>query len=177
MRTTSGDIIHSIRAGCRHPMPLLSHPKPHPTHHPMICPCSHPKPHPTHHPIICPCSHPKPRPVPSRLSSPHTASHRLTPPHTTTHCSAFDTSPTPHYPHTNRTPYQAHTTPTPLQAYLMEDNSTCVHPPKPGEPLGPPGWGGAYKGSKPRCYASHDLGPKAQPQVTASSAVASVYRK
>ena len=113
-----------------------------------------------------------PRPIPALITS-----HRLTPPHTTTHCSAFDTSPTPHYPHTNRTPYQAHTTPTPLQAYLMEDNSTCVHPPKPGEPLGPPGWGGAYKGSKPRCYASHDLGPKAQPQVTASSAVASVYRK
>jgi protein glucosyltransferase len=47
--------------------------------------------------------------------------------------------------------------------YLMEDNRTCVHPPKPGERLGPPGWGGAYRGSKPRCYASHDRSPGAQP--------------
>ena len=31
-----------------------------------------------------------------------------------------------------------------------------------GERLGAPGWGGSYAGSKPRCYASHDLGPKAQ---------------
>ena len=45
----------------------------------------------------------------------------------------------------------------------MEDNSTCVHLPKPGQTLGPPGWGGSYAGSKPRCLASHDLGPKAQP--------------
>ena len=49
-------------------------------------------------------------------------------------------------------------------AYMMQDNATCVHPPKPGATLGPPGWGGAYAGSKPRCYASHDLGPKAQPE-------------
>ena len=49
-------------------------------------------------------------------------------------------------------------------AYMMEDNATCVHPPKPNEVLGPPGWGGSYAGSKPRCYASHDLGPKAQPK-------------
>lgn len=48
-------------------------------------------------------------------------------------------------------------------AYLTLDNSSCVRPPKPGEPLGPPGWGGAYRGSKPRCTASHDLAPKAQP--------------
>jgi len=48
-------------------------------------------------------------------------------------------------------------------AYMMEDNATCVHPPTPGEKLGPPGWGGAYAGSKPRCLASHDLMPRAQP--------------
>ena len=47
--------------------------------------------------------------------------------------------------------------------YMMEDNSSCVHPPAKGARLGPPGWGGSYAGSKPRCYASHDLGPKAQP--------------
>jgi hypothetical protein len=50
-----------------------------------------------------------------------------------------------------------------MQNYLMEDNATCVHPPAPGAALGPPGWGGSYAGSKPRCSASHDLGPKAQP--------------
>ena len=33
-----------------------------------------------------------------------------------------------------------------MRSYLMEDNSTCVHPPKPGEVLGPPGWGGACGG-------------------------------
>ena len=49
------------------------------------------------------------------------------------------------------------------QIYMMQDNATCVHPPKKGATLGPPGWGGSYAGSKPRCYASHDLGPKAQP--------------
>jgi len=47
--------------------------------------------------------------------------------------------------------------------YTMEDNATCVHPPRPGLPIKSPGWGGSYAGSKPRCYASHDLGPKAQP--------------
>ena len=50
-----------------------------------------------------------------------------------------------------------------MSAYLKEDNQTCVHPPEPGAKLGPPGWGGAYAGSKPRCYASHDLAPRAQP--------------
>ena len=44
-----------------------------------------------------------------------------------------------------------------MQAYKMEDNATCVHPIPPGTKLGPPGWGGAYAGSKPRCIASHDL--------------------
>ena len=29
---------------------------------------------------------------------------------------------------------------------------------------GSPGWGGAYRGSKPRCTASHDLAPAAQPE-------------
>ena len=51
-----------------------------------------------------------------------------------------------------------------MQAYKMEDNATCVHPIPPGTKLGPPGWGGAYAGSKPRCVASHDMGPKAQPE-------------
>jgi hypothetical protein len=46
----------------------------------------------------------------------------------------------------------------------MEDNTTCVHPPKPGAVLSGPGWGGSYAGSKPRCFASHDMGPKAQPE-------------
>ena len=50
-----------------------------------------------------------------------------------------------------------------LDAYLMRDNATCVHPPQPGARLGPPGWGGSYRGSKPRCYASHDRSPAAQP--------------
>ena len=27
-----------------------------------------------------------------------------------------------------------------------------------------PGWGGSYAGSKPRCFASHDMGKKAQPE-------------
>lgn len=50
-----------------------------------------------------------------------------------------------------------------LELYKNEDNSTCLHPPKQGEALRPPGWGGAYQGSKPRCTASHDLAPIAQP--------------
>ena len=47
--------------------------------------------------------------------------------------------------------------------YIAQDNSTCVHPPEPGAKLSAPAWGGSYMGSKPRCYASHDMGPKAQP--------------
>ena len=50
------------------------------------------------------------------------------------------------------------------QAYMMEDNATCIRPIPPGTALGPPGWGGAYAGSKPRCYASHDLNKIAQPE-------------
>jgi hypothetical protein len=51
-----------------------------------------------------------------------------------------------------------------LARYLTQDNSSCVHSPLNGAaPLGPPGWGGAYRGSKPRCYASHDRSPAAQP--------------
>ena len=76
-----------------------------------------------------------------------------------------------------------------LQLYLMHDNATCIHPPEPGARLGPPGWGGAYAGSKVRsaaarrtlgahshsprratfliwqvrCVASHDLRTPAQP--------------
>ena len=51
-----------------------------------------------------------------------------------------------------------------MAQYLMEDNATCLHPPPAGASLGPPGWGGAYRGSKPRCTASHDLAPIAQPE-------------
>lgn len=47
--------------------------------------------------------------------------------------------------------------------YMRGDNGTCVHPPAPNATLGPPGWGGSYIGSKPRCSASHDLSKKAQP--------------
>jgi len=47
--------------------------------------------------------------------------------------------------------------------YLKEDNDTCIHPIPAGATLGPPGWGGAYNGSKPRCLAGHDLNPRAQP--------------
>mmetsp|Transcript_7561 Transcript_7561/g.21386 ORF Transcript_7561/g.21386 Transcript_7561/m.21386 type:complete len:305 (-) Transcript_7561:405-1319(-) len=50
-----------------------------------------------------------------------------------------------------------------LNQFKTEDNSTCVRPIVPGTPLRPPGWGGAYAGSKPRCTASHDLRPIAQP--------------
>ena len=41
-----------------------------------------------------------------------------------------------------------------LENYLMKDNRTCVHPPPADAKLAGPGWGGAYRGSKPRCYAS-----------------------
>ena len=52
-----------------------------------------------------------------------------------------------------------------MEHYLMEDNSTCIRPIPQGKKLGPPGWGGAYRGSKPRCAASHDLRHFAQPDV------------
>ena len=42
------------------------------------------------------------------------------------------------------------------------DNATCTKPITAGTPLGPPGWGGSYAGSKPRCVASHDLRSFAQ---------------
>ena len=48
-----------------------------------------------------------------------------------------------------------------MNHYLMEDNATCIRPPP---KAGPPGWGGAYAGSKPRCAASHDLRSFAQPE-------------
>ena len=41
--------------------------------------------------------------------------------------------------------------------YVTEDNSTCLRPPQKGETLGPPGWGGAYKGTKVPCLAAHDI--------------------
>ena len=49
--------------------------------------------------------------------------------------------------------------------YLMEDNATCTRPIPPGAALGPPGWGGSYRGSKARCAASHDQRSFAQPDV------------
>ena len=50
-----------------------------------------------------------------------------------------------------------------MRHYLSEDNSTCIRPIAPGTALSAPGWGGAYKGSKVRCTASHDRLPRAQP--------------
>ncbi len=44
--------------------------------------------------------------------------------------------------------------------YITQDNSSCLRPPRPNEPLGPPGWGGAYRGTHPPCLASHDLSAK-----------------
>jgi len=52
-----------------------------------------------------------------------------------------------------------------LQHYRMEDNETCIHAIPAGKALGPPGWGGAYAGSKPRCEASHDQRSFAQPEI------------
>ena len=50
-----------------------------------------------------------------------------------------------------------------MRHYLTEDNSTCIQPIAKGATLSAPGWGGAYKGSKVRCTASHDRLPRAQP--------------
>jgi len=50
----------------------------------------------------------------------------------------------------------------PSLPYYSQDNNTCVHEIPKEAKLGPPGWGGAYAGSKPRCLASHDLNIKAQ---------------
>ena len=49
-----------------------------------------------------------------------------------------------------------------LQRYLTQDNATCLRLQR---PLRPPGWGGAYDGSKVPCLAAHDLRaePKACP--------------
>ena len=57
-----------------------------------------------------------------------------------------------------------------LRHYMTEDNASCIHPIKPGAKLGPPGWGGAYTGSKVRCVASHDLRSFAQPDACISYA-------
>jgi len=46
------------------------------------------------------------------------------------------------------------------QRYLTEDNSTCLRPPPPGAVLSAPGWGGAYRGDRAPCLASHDLTAK-----------------
>ena len=50
-----------------------------------------------------------------------------------------------------------------LQAYKMEDNATCIRPPK-ATTFGPPGFGGSYAGSKARCAAAHDQRKFAQPE-------------
>jgi len=52
--------------------------------------------------------------------------------------------------------------------YLTQDNSTCIQPVTPGAPLTAPGWGGAYRGSKVRCVASHDQRAIAQPHACTS---------
>lgn len=46
------------------------------------------------------------------------------------------------------------------ERYLTEDNSTCLRPPAAGQALGPPGWGGAHRGERAPCLASHDLSAK-----------------
>ncbi|KAL1511513.1 hypothetical protein AB1Y20_006321 [Prymnesium parvum] len=48
--------------------------------------------------------------------------------------------------------------------FILRDNSTCIRAIPPGTVFRPPGWGGAYNGSKPRCVASHDLRSFAQPK-------------
>ena len=55
-----------------------------------------------------------------------------------------------------------------INHFHAEDNATCIHPIAPGMRLGPPGWGGAYRGSKVRCEASHDLRSFAQPDACLS---------
>ena len=53
-----------------------------------------------------------------------------------------------------------------LNHFRMEDNGTCVRPVGKSE-WHYPGWGGAYRGSKVRCVASHDLRSFAQPDACA----------
>ena len=50
-----------------------------------------------------------------------------------------------------------------LQLYMMQDNATCIRPPA-GSSFSPPGYGGAYAGSKARCVAAHDQRVFAQPE-------------
>ena len=57
-----------------------------------------------------------------------------------------------------------------VKHFVTEDNATCVHPISPGAALKPPGWGGAYAGSKVRCTAGHDLRSFAQPDACRSYA-------
>jgi len=56
-----------------------------------------------------------------------------------------------------------------LKHFRSEDNATCVRPISP--PFRPPGWGGAYNGSKVRCVASHDQRAGAQPLFCTPGAV------
>lgn len=39
---------------------------------------------------------------------------------------------------------------------LTEDNSSCIRPPDPSLGFGPPGYGGAYKGSRVTCTAANN---------------------
>lgn len=56
-----------------------------------------------------------------------------------------------------------------LRHYKVEDNATCIH--KISGPFKPPGYGGAYNGSKVRCVASHDLRQMAQPMMCTPGAI------
>ncbi len=55
------------------------------------------------------------------------------------------------------------------QRYITEDNASCIRPPPAGARLGPPGWGGAYNGSKVPCLAAHDLSAKEEKGVCDAS--------
>eukprot|EP00966_Prymnesium_polylepis_P189030 4379705-Prymnesium_polylepis.1 len=50
-----------------------------------------------------------------------------------------------------------------MEHYLTHDNTTCITPIPDGARVDAPGWGGAYRGSKVRCVASHDQRQIAQP--------------
>jgi len=44
-----------------------------------------------------------------------------------------------------------------LLVHLTEDNTTCLFPPDPRVPLGPPAWGGYWRGSGVECHVANDL--------------------
>ncbi|KAL3893706.1 MAG: hypothetical protein SGPRY_014048, partial [Prymnesium sp.] len=56
-----------------------------------------------------------------------------------------------------------------LKHFIVEDNATCIH--KISGPFKPPGYGGAYNGSKVRCIASHDQRKNAQPLICTPGAI------